>query len=88
MYCTVTCKILSLVLFPGLFCSAIEDLTLDQTAQLVWQHASELRRIFEGKVKKHCIIRLLGSLAQTARRKKNSEVKKNLLFLKMKNSCA
>lgn len=32
--------------------SAIEDLTLDQTAQLVWQHASELRRIFEGK--KYC----------------------------------
>ena len=31
-------------------CSSIEELTADQTEQLVWEFASELREIFEGKV--------------------------------------
>ncbi|XP_015773810.1 PREDICTED: uncharacterized protein LOC107352021 isoform X1 [Acropora digitifera] len=30
--------------------SCIEELSLEQTEQLVWQHAEELRKIFEGKV--------------------------------------
>lgn len=36
--------------YSALFSSCIEELSLEQTEQLVWQHADELRKIFEGKV--------------------------------------
>lgn len=39
--------------YSGIFPSCIEELSLDQTEQLVWQHAHELRKIFEGKVNRY-----------------------------------
>ena len=43
-----------LCLFPNLcfasLYSTIEELTAEQTESLVWEHASKLREIFEGKV--------------------------------------
>ena len=46
---TFLCLFLNLC-FAALY-STIEELTAEQTESLVWEHASKLREIFEGKVR-------------------------------------